>query len=99
MFFPFNKNLENSGNNKSKRIAVNKLKIWIKTNALKMFDFDLVFSAESGKRAFNNPFNQKKLTAPARNTNVSYSPIALCVKAVLVNTTPINIKVEYLTNW
>ena len=73
------------------------LKIWIKTNALKIFDF--LFSTERGKRAFNNPFNQKKLTAPARNINVSYSPIALCVKAVFVNTTPINISVEYLTNW
>ena len=97
MFFSFNKYFENRACNNSKNIAADKLKIWIKTNALKIFDF--LFSAERGKRAFNNPFNQKKLTAPAINTKVSYSPIALCVKAVFVNTTPINISVEYLTNW
>lgn len=64
-----------------------------------MPDFLFVWLAVSGKSAFCKPFSQKKLTAPAINKNVSYSPISDREIAVLVKTTPIKISVAYLTNW
>ncbi len=68
-------------------------------NALKTCDFEFLLFAASGKSAFCKPFNQKKLTAPAIKTKVSYFPISVCVTAVFVKTTPVKINVEYLTNW
>ena len=47
------------------------LNMEIKTNALKKQVPDPLSSAERGKRAFNKPFNQKKLTAPEIKIKVS----------------------------
>ena len=99
IFFPFNKSFENTGCKKNRKIAVTMLKTCRITNALKMCEFVFLLVSVSGKSAFCKPFNQKKLTAPAINTNVSYSPISVCVIDVLVKTTPIKISVVYLTNW
>ena len=75
------------------------LKKDISTNALKMAGFESLFPADNGKRAFINPFSQKKLNAPEININVSYSPISCWVSAVFVKTTPIKTRVVYLANW
>lgn len=69
------------------------LKKDMRTNALKMAGFEFLFPADKGKRAFINPFNQKKLSAPEIKTKVSYSPISSGESAVFVKTTPIKTRV------
>lgn len=75
------------------------LKTWRITNALKMCVFVFLLLEASGKSAFCSPLSQKKVTAPAIKTKVSYSPISVCVMAVLVKTIPVSISVAYLTSW
>ena len=79
-------------------MAVNKLKVCKTIKALKRAEPFLWFS-DKGSKAFNRPFNQKKLMAPPKKRKVSYSPISGCSSAVLVKTMPIKIKVEYLKIW
>lgn len=90
---------EKKGCIKYKIAAARMLKNDISTNALKMAGFEFLFPADNGKRAFINPFSQKKLSAPEIKINVSYSPISSGESAVFVNTTPIKTRVVYLANW
>ena len=61
--------------------------------------FDVECSLEVGRNPWINPFIQKKLTAPAKNRNVSYCPITAVDKPDLVKTTPISISVEKRMSW
>ena len=92
------KNSEKKGRNRNKRRAASTLNPEMSTKALKRARFEESFPEERGKRAFNKPFSQKKLTAPARKTKVSYSPIAFWLRAVLVNTIPVTTRVAYLAS-
>jgi hypothetical protein len=97
--FPFKRNFEKTGCMKNSKTAAIMLKNCNTKKALKICDFVFLFIEVSGNSAFCKPFSQKKLTAPAIKTKVSYWPISAGVIAVFVKTTPVKISVEYLTNW
>jgi hypothetical protein len=95
---PFSKKSEKSGFTKKSNIPISKLKQEINTKALNKA-VDSFCPDDKGKSAFRSPFNQKKLTAPARNTKVSNSPMADCESVDLAKTIPVRINVPYLTIW